>query len=231
MPLVVEILLILLGVVLLVLALIGSGISRRLMTIPKMHRTPRIVLASLGVLLLAGGMWGASIESEEHGPSLADLKSHIPPDVMADLSCTEAAESPKGAVQMECATENSVPEFAWYIMFPDVNSMHEYWTKQVSPGDLPGNKCDTMDDYTKGSKHEYYLSDPAVTVGDQACYTSGSNIGVMYTDRRFNIVVQAVISDPQNFSDFHSWVDETSQPEGDSDAAPATPSHTAAARR
>lgn len=58
MPLAVEIVLIVIGVMLLAAALIGSGISRRLMTIPKMKRAPRVVIAILGVLLLAGGMWG-----------------------------------------------------------------------------------------------------------------------------------------------------------------------------
>jgi hypothetical protein len=118
MPLAVEIVLVIIGIGLLALALIGSGISRRLMTIPKMRRAPRVVLAILGVLLLAGGMWGLSTETKEDGPSVADLKAHIPDDVEADLSCTEAAESPKGAVAMDCGTADSVPEYVRYPCSP-----------------------------------------------------------------------------------------------------------------
>ncbi|KOG34281.1 tetraspanin family protein [Streptomyces resistomycificus] len=225
MPLAVEIVLIAIGIVLLALALIGSGISRRLMTIPKMHRAPRVVLAILGVLLLAGGMWGLSIESEEQGPSLGDLKSHIPAEVKSALNCTESAESPKDAVKVDCSTVDSVPEQAWYIMFPDVNAMQEYFMKQVAPGSLQGDECSTIDDYTEGSHQTYSFDDQSVVIGDYACYRSENIAVAMYTDRRFNIVVGAQISNPQYFTDFQTWVATTSQPAGDADATP-TPSHT-----
>ncbi|MFE5807780.1 hypothetical protein [Streptomyces sp. NPDC056491] len=227
MPLVVEIILIVIGCVLLVAALIGSGISRRLMTIPKMHRAPRVIVAILGVLLLAGGMWGVSTEPEKHELSLADLKAHIPPDVKASLVCVESAEAPKGAVSANCSTEGMVPEQVWYTLFPDVHSMHAYWAKQTLPEDLPGTKCDKIDDYKKGSDYEYSLEDVSVIVGDYACYMSGDTMVAVYTDRRFNVVVWAQISNPKDFSDFLTWVQDTSQPIGDSDVAPATPSPTA----
>ncbi|WP_327265472.1 hypothetical protein OG444_32600 [Streptomyces sp. NBC_01232] len=227
MPLVVEIILIVIGCVLLVAALIGSGISRRLMTIPKMHRAPRVIVAILGVLLLAGGMWGVSTEPEKHELSLADLKAHIPPDVKASLVCTESAEAPKGAVSANCSTEGMIPEYVWYTMFPDVHSMHAYWVKQTAPESQPGTECNKIDDYKKGSHTEYYLDDASVTVGDLACYVSEGSTVAVYTDRRFNIVVWAEISDPKHFSDFLTWVRDTSQPIGDSDVAPATPSPTA----
>ncbi|MFJ3961781.1 hypothetical protein [Streptomyces sp. NPDC090036] len=227
MPLVVEIILIVIGCVLLVAALIGSGISRRLMTIPKMHRAPRVIVAILGVLLLAGGMWGVSTEPEKHELSLADLKAHIPTDVKASLVCTESAEAPKGAVSANCSTEGMIPEQVWYTMFPDVHSMHAYWMKQTLPEDLPGTKCDKIEDYKQGSDYEYSLEDASVIVGDYACYMSGDTVVAVYTDRRFNVVVWAQISNTKNFSDFLTWVQDTSQPIGDSDVAPATPSPTA----
>ncbi|WP_327698990.1 hypothetical protein [Streptomyces sp. NBC_00459] len=232
MPLVVEIILIAIGVVLLALALVGSGISRRLMTIPKMHRVPRIVLAILGVLLLAGGMWGVSTETgstKHETPSLDELKSHIPPGVKSEMSCTEAAEAPKGAVEANCSTSGTIPDGVWYILFPDVNSMQAYWIRQVGSSDLPGTECTSQADYTKGSKQEYFLDDQSVTVGEMACYVNGSTTGAMYTDRRFNIIVVAQLSDPQHFSEFQTWLGDPSQPVGDTDATPATPSHTAAA--
>lgn len=225
MPLAVEIVLVIIGVGLLALALIGSGISRRLMTIPKMRRAPRVVLAILGVLLLAGGMWGLSTGTKEDGPSMADLKAHIPDDVLADLHCTEGTESPEGAVKMEC-TGDSVPEYAEYIMFADVNDMQDYWVEQVNPEALTGDQCNTVEDHRNGSRQTYFFDERSVTIGDEACYATGSDIVALYTDRRFNIVVGATIPDAQHFSDFRTWVDETSQPVGDEDATPETPSHT-----
>ncbi|MGW7542671.1 hypothetical protein ACWGKQ_16395 [Streptomyces sp. NPDC054770] len=224
----VEIVLIVIGILLLAAALIGSGISRRLMTIPKMHRTPRIVIAILGVLLLVGGVWGVT-QTEKRGPTLADLRAHVPSDVKSALTCTEGSESPKGAVEMACNAD-SVSYQAWYVMFPDVNSMQDYWISQVTPSDLTGSNCKTLQDYQTGGKVSYYFSDESKTVGDQACYVSGKTTVAMYTDRRFNIVVWAQTDDPQHFAEFQKWVDRTSQPEpvGDENTTPPTPSHTIA---
>ncbi|MFI1049786.1 hypothetical protein ACH4U3_29095 [Streptomyces griseoruber] len=224
MPLAVEIILIVIGILLLAAALIGSGISRRLMTIPKMKRAPRVVIAILGVLLLAGGMWGVTTEANQHGPSLAALKKHIPSGVTSTLTCREAAESPKGAVEMDCSSQDS-PEEAWYLMFDNVDEMQDWWVSQTRPGELPGTSCNTMSDYKQGSKYWYYLDDQSVAVGDIACYSSGNIMVAMYTDRRFNVVVWAQISDPANFSDFQSWLG-TTQPTGSGDTTPATPSQT-----
>ncbi|MEU1072717.1 MULTISPECIES: hypothetical protein [unclassified Streptomyces] len=231
MPLVVKIALIVIGVALLALALIGSGISRRLMTIPKMHRAPRIALAILGVLLLAGGMWGLSTTESKKAPSVADVKEHIPSSVKADLNCTEAAESPKGAAEVDCSTQNSTPEYVYYILFSNVDDMQVHWNKTTAPGDLSGNQCQTMDDYKKGSHQTYYTNDQSVIIGDYACYTSGDSIVAVYTDRRYNVIVSASITDPKNFPEFIKWVNDTSQPVGDEGATPATPSQTAAAGR
>ncbi|MGW7452217.1 hypothetical protein [Streptomyces sp. NPDC054787] len=231
MPTVVEIVLIIIGLILLVLALIGSGISRRLMTIPKMHKTPRIALAILGVLLLAGGMLSLSIESKTNEPSLDELRGHIPPAVKSALVCTEAAEAPKRAVSMNCSTEGSIPEYVFYIKFPDVNVMQEYWMKQTGAETLSGTQCSTMDDFKKGSKQQYYLSDQSVIIGDYACYTAGPNTVAMYTDRRYNVLVWAQISDPKQFTQFMDWINLTSQPVGDANVTPATPSHTVAEMR
>lgn len=229
MPLAVEIVLIVIGILLLAAALIGSGISRRLMTIPKMHRTPRIVLAVLGVLLLAGGAWGVMTEKEQHRPALAELRKHIPENIKSSLSCTESPESPKNAVQMECdSTDNSTtPEQVWFTLFPDVNSMQEYWFNKAAPGNLSGANCATTDDFKKGGKEPWNLNDPSVTVGDQACWMSGDTAVSSFTDRRYNIVVFAQSANPQLLSDFIKWVNSTdSVPTGDENATPATPSRT-----
>ncbi|MEH0589359.1 hypothetical protein QA942_37080 [Streptomyces sp. B21-106] len=109
MPLAVEIVLIVIGVMLLAAALIGSGISRRLMTIPKMKRAPRVVIAILGVLLLAGGMWGVTTEANQHGPSLTALKKHIPSGVTSNLTCREAAESPRERWKLTAARRTASP--------------------------------------------------------------------------------------------------------------------------
>ncbi|MEV5879893.1 hypothetical protein AB0L75_37910 [Streptomyces sp. NPDC052101] len=226
MPLAVEIVLIVIGVLLLAAALIGSGISRRLMTIPKMHRAPRVVLAALGVLLLAGGFWGMWTGTEKSAPTLADLRAHIPPDVKSTLNCTEAVESPKKGVELDCSTQGSVPDSVWYVMFPDVNSMQTYWMQESSPSNRQGTQCNTIDDYKRGSKTTYFLSDQSITDGDYACYMDGNSTVAIYTDRRYNIVVMAEESDPQKFSDFTNWVDNTSQPPGPTDTTPPTPSQT-----
>ncbi|MEU1180236.1 hypothetical protein ABZ464_21755 [Streptomyces sp. NPDC005820] len=226
MPLAVEIVLIVIGILLLAAALIGSGISRRLMTIPKMKRAPRIVIAILGVLLLAGGMWGVTTEANQHGPSLSALKKHIPSDVTSTLTCREAAEAPKGAVKMDCSTQDSVPEQVWYVMFDNVNAMQDWWVSQARPSDLPGSSCATLSDFKKGSSYWYYVDDQSVAVGDESCYAAGNIVVAMYTDRRFNIVVWAQISDPKNFSEFQSWLTNTSRPTGPDDATPETPSQT-----
>ncbi|MFG2967028.1 MULTISPECIES: hypothetical protein [unclassified Streptomyces] len=227
MSLTLEIVLIVIGILLLAAALIGSGISRRLMTIPKMHRAPRIILALLGALLLVGGMWGVTTRTEKHGPTLATLRAHIPPDVQSGLTCKDASESPKGAVEMSCSAD-SVPYQAWYVMFPDVNSMQDYWINQAGPSDLAGSDCSTMQDYEKGSKVTYHFTGDSTTVGDQACYVSGKTTVAMYTDRRFNIVVWAQTDDPQRFAEFQKWVNNTSQPTpvGNEETTPPTPSHT-----
>lgn len=224
MPLAVEIVLVIIGIGLLALALIGSGISRRLMTIPKMRRAPRVVLAVLGVLLLAGGMWGLSIESEERGPSVADLKAHIPDSVKSEMTCTEAAESPKGAVRVDC-TGDGVPDWADYTMFPDVNAMQDHWMEVVGGADYPGDQCTTIDDFKTGSSNIYSLEDASVHVGEWACYMYEDKPSADYTDRRFNIIVRAEISNPENVSEFITWLGN-SQPEGDDDATPKTPTNT-----
>ncbi|POX60896.1 hypothetical protein C3492_24735 [Streptomyces sp. Ru62] len=231
MPLAVEIVLIAIGVLLLAAALIGSGISRRLMTIPKMHRAPRIALAILGVLLLAGGMWGVATETEKRGPSMAELETHVPSDIKAAMDCSEAAEVPKGAAGIECTStdENTTPEAAWITMFPDVDSMQQYWLHKADPSDLPGAECSSVDDVKKGSKQEWILGDNTVTMGDQACYMAGNTAIAIYTDRRFNIVVFAQDSNPRHHADFLKWLNGNgSVPEGDENKAPATPSHTVA---
>ncbi|EST35415.1 hypothetical protein [Streptomyces roseochromogenus] len=225
MPLAVEIVLIVIGVLLLATALIGSGISRRLMTIPKMHRVPRVALAVLGVLLVAGGMWGLSTGTAKHAPTLAELRARVPSDVKQSMDCTEATEAPKNAVELDCGTQNAVPDHVWYIMFPDVNSMQHYWMTQAGTVNLQGTQCVSLSDYTKGSKTSYYLSDQAITDGDDACTMDGNSPVIVYTDRRYNIVVIAEESDPQKFSEFNNWI-ATSQPAGPRDATPATPSQT-----
>ncbi|WP_438485376.1 hypothetical protein [Streptomyces sp. S186] len=226
MPLAAKIVLIVIGVLLLILALIGSGISRRLMTIPKMHRAPRIVLAVLGVLLLAGGMWGLWTGTAKHSPTLDDLRAHVPADVKSALNCTEASESPKNGVALDCSTQGGFPDHVYYAMFPDVNSMQKYWIGKANPSNLPGTQCNTTDDFEKGSKGTYSLGDQSITIGDVACSMDGNTAVVAYTDRRFNMVIMADESDPQKFSDFINWVDKTSQPPGPTDTAPPTPSQT-----
>ncbi|MEU2062829.1 hypothetical protein [Streptomyces sp. NPDC013455] len=234
MSLALEIVLIIIGILLLAAALIGSGISRRLMTIPKMHRAPRIALAILGVLLLAGGMWGVITEREEPGPSLADLRTRVPSAVKAEMNCSEAAESPKGAVGLECTgtEENTTPEQAWFTLFPDVDSMQKYWMNKAGPSDLPGTECTSVDDFRKGGKQEWILGDQSVTMGDQACYMVGNTAVALYTDRRYNIVVLAQVSDPDHYDAFLKWINgNASVLEGDDNETPATPSHTVAAAR
>ncbi|MER6733156.1 hypothetical protein [Streptomyces puniciscabiei] len=226
MPLAIEIVLIVIGVLLLAAALIGSGISRRLMTIPKMHRVPRVALAVLGVLLLAGGFWGMWTGTQKSGPSLAELRSHIPSDVKSALNCTEAVESPKNGVELDCSTQGSIPDKVWYVMFPDVNKMQRYWMQEAGPTDLPGTQCNTIADYKKGSKTTYYLGDQSITDGDYACYMDGNTPVAVYTDRRYNIVVVAEESNPQKFAEFTDWVDKISQPPGPTDTTPPTPSQT-----
>ncbi|MER5528602.1 hypothetical protein ABT075_29170 [Streptomyces sp. NPDC002677] len=232
MPLALEIVLMIIGILLLAAALIGSGISRRLMTIPKMHRTPRVALAILGVLLLTGGMWGVATQTKTTGPTLAELKKHIPPAVKSALSCTESTETPKGTVEMECdSPNNSYPEQVWYTLFRDVNSMQDYWTSKSGPDTLTGTQCATTKDFKTGSKQTYSLSDETVIVGDYACLVSGNTAIGIYTDRRYNIVVFAQDANPQHFSNFVHWMfGDTSQPVGDETIIPPTPSHTVAAR-
>ncbi|MFE2219158.1 hypothetical protein ACFW93_45585 [Streptomyces canus] len=227
MPLVVEIILIVIGILLLAAALIGSGISRRLMTIPKMKRAPRIGIAILGVLLLVGGMWGVTAEKEQHhGPTLAALRDHLPPRVQ-EMDCTESSESPKNAVELNCGTQGAFPDSVWYYMFDGVNSMQDWWHDQTSSVTRPGDDCSTLAAFKSGTSHTYSIEDESVTVGDQACYMDGNTLWDMYTDRRFNIIVLASIPDATNFSAFESWLnDGTSQPIGADDAAPATPSQT-----
>ncbi|MFI2203567.1 hypothetical protein ACH47Z_22875 [Streptomyces sp. NPDC020192] len=227
MPLAVEIVLIVIGVLLLALALIGSGISRRLMTIPKMHRAPRVAVAILGVLLLAGGFWGMWSGTQKHGPTLAALRAHIPNDVKSSLTCTQAVDTPKNGVKLECSGgQGSLPTYVWYAMFPDVNSMQNYWMQEAGPSNLPGTHCKTIADYETGGKQTFTLGDQAITDGDEACYVNGNTTAEIYTDRRYNIVVYAEESDPQKFSDFTKWLDNTSVPPGPSDTAPPTPSQT-----
>ncbi|MGW1050647.1 hypothetical protein [Streptomyces sp. NPDC002521] len=157
MPLAVEIVIIFLGILLLAAARSGSGTSRCLPTAPKMHRTPRVVLAVPGTVLAAGGMWGLVTEKAQYGPSPADLQKHIPNDVSSALNCKQATESPKGAVEVEWESKDS-------------------------------------------SSAPNYLSDPSVTVGDQACSMDGSLAVASCTDRRFDIIVWA--QDPiQRYSD------------------------------
>ncbi|MFE4875046.1 hypothetical protein [Streptomyces sp. NPDC056682] len=226
MPLAVKIALVVIGVLLLGLALIGSGISRRLMTIPKMHRAPRVALAVLGVLLLVGGTWGLWAGAANHGPTLADLRTHVPADVKSRLNCTKAVETPKDGVELDCSTEGGFPDHVWYVMFADVNSMQNYWMQEAGTSNRPGTQCETIDDYKNGSKTAYYLSDQSITNGDVGCYMDGKTFVAVYTDRRFNMVVIADESDPQKFSDFTNWVYNTSQPPGPTDTAPPTPSQT-----
>ncbi|KUN80858.1 tetraspanin family protein [Streptomyces griseoruber] len=225
MPLAVEIVLIVIGVLLLAAALIGSGISRRLMTIPKMKRAPRIVIAILGVLLLVGGMWGVTTEEKHHGPTLAALKEHLPPDVKSRLDCTEASETPKDAVELDCSTPGSVPDQVWYYMFDDVDAMQNWWWNQTDPAHQPGGECTTIADFKQGSSLSYSTEDRSVTTGDIACFMDGNTVVDVYTDRRFNIVVWSQ-TDSQNFSEFMNWIVNTSLPVGDDGATPATPSHT-----
>ncbi|WP_370417740.1 hypothetical protein AB8O64_03155 [Streptomyces sp. QH1-20] len=231
MPLAIKIILIVIGILLLVLALIGSGISRRLMTIPKMHRAPRIILAVLGVLLLVTGGLQLALEREKHGPTLADLKSHIPTAVTDNLKCTEHSEAPKGAVQMVCTeARDGVPDQAvFYILFPDVNAMQDYWMKDTQAGSLPESECASKDQFREGGKTTYTLSDPSETVGDVACGETPDGVAVAtYTDRRFNIVVQATHKDPQTFEHFLTWASDTSQPKGPEGSKPVTPTQTPA---
>ena len=229
MPLAVEIVLIVIGILLLAAALIGSGISRRLMTIPKMHRAPRIVLAVLGVLLLAGGAWGLMTGKEQHSLSVTYLRKLIPQEVKSALHCDVSTEAPKGAVEEECDStdDSTTPEQVWYTMFPNVNAMQDYWFSKAGPDALTGTQCQTIDDFKTGSKQTYYLSDRAITIGDFSCTMSGNTAIAIYTDRRYNIVVFAQDSNPQHYSDFANWMSgPTSQPTGKPEPTPATPSHT-----
>ncbi|ANP50843.1 uncharacterized protein YneF (UPF0154 family) [Streptomyces griseochromogenes] len=229
MSLAVEIVLIVIGILLLAAALIGSGISRRLMTIPKMHKAPRIVLAILGVVLLAGGAWGMVTKTEQHRPSLAELRKHIPDNIKSGLSCAESPESPKSAVQIECDSTDAstTPEQVWFTLFPDVNLMQKYWFDKATPSNFSGATCATTDDFKKGGKGPWFLNDQSVTVGDQVCYMAGTTAVSVFTDRRYNIVVFAQSANPQLLSDFIKWVNsDDSVPAGDQDATPATPSHT-----
>ncbi|MEU6064043.1 MULTISPECIES: hypothetical protein [Streptomyces] len=229
MPLAIEILLIVIGVVLLMLALIGSGISRRLMTIPKMQRAPRAVLAVLGVLLLVAGTWQLATEKEKRELTSAELGEHLPAAVDRS-SCVESKQVPEGAVGLDCGTGDSTPEYFSFVMFRDVNAMQDFLDNQIDPGNLSGSSCDNRDDYKKGARFEYSLENPSLTVGDMICYEDTDSIPwVAYTDRRFNIIVQAREKDPAKFAGFLDWV-TNSQPTGRSIPEPATPSASAAAQ-
>lgn len=226
MPLAIKIILIVIGILLLVLALIGSGISRRLMTIPKMHRAPRIVLAVLGVLLLATGGLLFALEKEKHGPSQADLKAHIPPKLMGNMACEEHPEAPEGAVQMVCseARDGMPDQVVYYIMFPNRDAMQDYWQKTVEPENLSGTKCDSKEDFDAGGQTTYTLGNSPDTVGNLACGVDADGItSATYTDQRFNIIVQASHKDPQSVSAFVDWVNsDASQPVKPTDSTAAT---------
>ncbi|MFI1972130.1 hypothetical protein [Streptomyces cinnamoneus] len=230
MPLAVTVILIILGVLLLITALIGSGVSRRLMTIPKMHRGPRIVLAALGALLLIAGGAMLTAGSGKHELTVEELKAHIPKDVKDNMRCEKGNSPPKGAVQMECSSSSGMPDGANYIMFPNVNDMQDYWMREYSPKDREGPDCDTADGYRKGSYVTY--EDGSETIGDMVCAISaesGDNSGTFwasYTDRRYNIVVEANGKNADLFQDFVNWINETSKPTGDSPPKPATPTQT-----
>ncbi|MEU9502427.1 hypothetical protein [Streptomyces sp. NPDC048196] len=218
------------GVLLLILALIGSGISRRLMTIPKMHRTPRVVVAVLGILLLFAGGWTWTTEKGKEVPTVADLRAHIPTQVSDNFTCTEGSEAPKGAVTMDCTASEGAPDQGiTYTMFQDVNSMQDRWLKQATPEQLTGSTCDTENDYANGGNKTYVIG--SAIVGDTACYEDTNGVAWnVYTDRRFNIVVELGQGDPQKFSDFLAW-SNLSQPVGGSDSTPATPTQPPAAAR
>ncbi|GAA2279828.1 hypothetical protein GCM10010234_15720 [Streptomyces hawaiiensis] len=228
MPLAIEILLVLIGILLLALALIGSGISRRLMTIPRMHKWPRIVIAALGVVMLVGGGWLLMMPNEKEGPSYADLEEHIPSTVTDQMTCEEHSEAPKGAVEALCTSSDGV-QTVYYSLFPDVNSMQAFWMKQVSPETLTDSECSSVEDFQAGGKN-YYGNDEFPVLGDIACeVSSDDSLWMTYTDRRFNIVVEANHGEPGDVSGFSDWLYDTT-PAGSGNSTPATPTQTAAQR-
>ncbi|MFF5369960.1 hypothetical protein [Streptomyces sp. NPDC013187] len=226
MPLAIEILLVLIGILLLALALIGSGISRRLMTIPRMHKWPRMVIAALGVVMLVGGGWLLMMPNEKKGPSYADLEEHIPSRLTDLLTCEEHSEAPKGAVEAICTSDDGM-QTVYYSLFPDVNSMQAFWMKQVSLETLTDSECSSVEDFQAGGKYVYTTNDESSELGDVACeVSSDGSLWMTYTDRRYNIVVEANHGEPGDVSGFSDWIDDTT-PAGSGNSTPETPTQTA----
>jgi hypothetical protein len=226
MPLAIEILLVIVGILLLALALIGSGISRRLMTIPRMHKWPRIVIAVLGVVMLVGGGWLLMTSNEKDGPSYADLKDHIPSTLTSWMTCEKHSEAPEGAVEAMCTSSDGA-QTVYYSLFPDVNSMQAFYAKSVNSENLTDSECSSLEDFQTGGKSSYG-NDEFPVLGDVACQVgSDDSLWMTYTDRRFNIVVEANHAEQEDVSGFSDWMVDTT-PVGSANSAPATPSQTAA---
>jgi hypothetical protein len=225
MPLAIEILLVLIGILLLALALIGSGISRRLMTIPRMQKWPRIIIAALGVVMLVGGGWLLMTPNEKKGPSYADLEDHIPSTLTDWMTCEKHSEAPEGAVEAVCTSEDGV-QTVYYSLFSDVHSMQKYYVKSVTPEQLAVSECSSMEDFQTGGKTPYGNNEFAV-VGDEACQVgTDDSLWMTYTDRRFNIVVEAQHAEQGDVSGFFDWISYTT-PTGSGNSTPATPTQTA----
>ncbi len=127
---------------------------------------------------------------------------------------------------MECTASEGAPDQGiTYTMFQDVNAMQEHWLKEATPEQLPRTTCDTEDDYANGGNRTY--GNGSAVLGDTACWEDTNDVAwSVYTDRRFNIVVELGQKDPQQFSDFLSWTG-ASQPVGGADSTPATPTQPA----
>ncbi|MDX3633116.1 hypothetical protein OG920_11250 [Streptomyces europaeiscabiei] len=226
MPLAIEILIVLIGILLLALALIGSGISRRLMTIPRMHKWPRIVIAVLGVVMLAGGGWLLMTGNEKDGPSYADLKEHIPSALKNWMTCEQHSEAPEGGVEAICTSSDSA-QTVYYSLLPEVNSMQAFYEKRVTPEALTDSECSSVEDFQMGGKTTYG-NDEFPVLGDVACQVDNDeSLWMTYTDRRFNIVVEAKHAVQEDASGFLDWINDTT-PAGSAESTPATPTQTAA---
>ncbi|MET7734344.1 hypothetical protein ABZT02_23675 [Streptomyces sp. NPDC005402] len=226
MPLAIEILLVIVGILLLALALIGSGISRRLMTIPRMHKWPRIVIAVLGVVMIVGGGWLLMTSDEKDGPSYADLKDHIPSTLTSWMTCEKHSEAPEGAVEAKCTSSDGA-QTVYYSLFSGVNPMQAFYAKSVTLEELTESECSSVEDFQTGGKSSYG-NDEFPVLGDVACQVGNDeSLWMTYTDRRFNIVVEANHAKREDVSGFNDWLSDTT-PVGSANSTPATPTQTAA---
>lgn len=224
-----KVALVILGFLLVLVGILGSGISIREISFPRVGGAARIVSLAMGSLLVitGAGLLIFSLEDRERSdpPTVAApltsgnvnptmegvsessrLEQRVPSDIRDDCDpIEEPGVYPSSTATLLCTTpESDVPGSVWYNQFASAAEMMSDVTADNNrsvQGELPPKSCKTSED-VQGTG-SYSVGNE--TVGDLYCYKgTEDDVWFVWTDNRYNIASYAS-APASRVADLYAW--------------------------